>query len=67
MPTAVSLLTIIELNCSPLDSVLICSLRLSSSDSSRALARETGDAGGGRDAFRVSLLKLISSEMVSHG
>lgn len=67
LPTAVSLLTISELNCSPLDSELICSLRVSSSDSSKALARETGDAGGGRDVFRLSLLKLISSEIVSHG
>lgn len=61
-------LTIKEPNCSPLESGVICSLRLSSSDRSWGLVRETGEDGGGGSArLRASPLRFTSSEMVSQG
>lgn len=61
-------LTIKEPNCSPLESGVICSLRLSSSDSSWGLVRETGEEGGGGSArLSESPLRFTSSEMVSQG
>lgn len=62
------LLTIKEPNCSPLESGVIWSLLLSSSDSSWGLVRDTGeDGGGGSDRLRESPVMFTSSEMVSQG
>lgn len=62
------LLTIKELNCSPLESGVIWSLLLSSSDSSWGLVRDTGEDGGGGSArLRESPVTATSSEMVSQG